>query len=164
MRSGYALRWRRVIEWPERILAASRTALSVSCDWLLARGMADSLLRELAMSEHDPTPNPADESDWPPRTAWLALVEQSELQSREWHHQEQLRSVERERDRKPEPGLSQRLGFWRRLSSGSKCLSCGHRVGLEEVPAWRDGWDTYRCRYCLTWTQKRPTPPEVMGW
>ena len=115
------------------------------------------------MSERDQTPDPTNESDWPQRTDWLALADQPELENRERNHQEQLRSIERERNRKPEPPPRRRPGLWRRLTSIS-CLSCGHHGGLELVLVWRDGWDTYRCRYCLTWTQKRPTPPEVMGW
>ena len=115
-----------------------------------------------AMNEDERTADRPDESDWPPRTDWLALAEPPELKNRDQNYQEQLRSIEQERNRTPEPSPSRRPGFWRRLTS-SNCLSCGHYGGMELVPAWRDGWDTYRCRYCLTWTQKMPPPPQV-GW
>ena len=103
----------------------------------------------------------ADESDWPLRTDWRDLAEQPDYERRDWTHQLQQMTVERERNRKPEPPPSERLGFWGRLMS-RKCRSCGRHGGPEEVPAWRDGWQTSRCKYCLTWTQEM-TPVEYMG-
>ncbi len=97
------------------------------------------------MSERDQTPDPTDESDWPTRTDWFTLAEQIVFESRERNYQEQLRSIGRERNRRPEPS-PRRPPWWP--------AGCRHQGGLVWVQAWRDGWDTYRCKYCLTWTQK----------
>ena len=83
---------------------------------------------------------------WPPRTDWLAKP------SRKRSHPKQLRSIEREQNREPEPPPSQQPEIWRRIFS-TKCRSCGHRGGIERLWYWRHGFHTYRCKYCLHWRQ-----------
>lgn len=44
-----------------------------------------------------------------------------------------------------------------------QCASCRNWDGLIEVPAWHDGFRTWRCTYCLEWDQRADLvlPPAI---
>lgn len=114
------------------------------------------------------------DADWPERTNWDVQAQSAWTERRRTRLAElatkQRTDVERETQRVPDdpvhveseraveladlPGLKR---VWRNPKAPGRCKACGQKEAWIEIPDWRDGYRTYRCRFCLDWAQARIT-------
>ena len=114
------------------------------------------------------------DADWPERTDWGVEAQAAWTAHRRKRLTElaakQRTDVERETQRVPDDPVqveSKRAAeladlprlkrLWRNLNAPGRCNACGQKEAWIEIPDWREGYRTYRCRFCLDWAQARIT-------
>ena len=112
------------------------------------------------------------DTDWPERTDWDVEAQAAWTNGRRKHLTElaakQRADVERETQRVPDDpvqvesergaefaGLSRLRRLWQYLNAPGRCKACGRKGASIEIPDWRAGYNTYRCRFCLRWGQTK---------
>lgn len=96
---------------------------------------------------------------WPERTRWrqqVALTPQTRRRNESLASlQEEVAQREAERaPLEPPPGRKPLLARALMWARGQRCSNCGQLGGIVKIPAWRRGYYTYRCAYCLHWDQE----------
>lgn len=86
--------------------------------------------------------------EWPPHTDWTQPPWTDWAQARE-----QAEVLAAELERAPAPADRAATLDLRQVP---RCWKC-HQPGLERVRFYRNGFDTWRCPYCLSWKQERTT-------
>ena len=73
------------------------------------------------------------------------------------HDAAQAEAIKREAARTSQPHPPAPTTRIKRVSARwkRKCKSCGEHSGFDLVWPWREGYTTFRCRYCLGWFQKK---------
>ena len=110
-------------------------------------------LPPIAPSNASPNATPL---DWPEPTNWMNSRPPLTKRGRLKNSERQGWAIEAERNRHPEPSpaapSTEAQGHRRQLGHRS-CSACGNPDFKVFVPYYRRDYSTYRCKYCLSWSQ-----------